>query len=56
MKRELLEAKMRLISGIKRLEDMRGVWPDASISIDAVLDYEIRPVLEKLDYLLSVQA
>jgi hypothetical protein len=56
MRRDLLETKLRLVAGMKRLEDMRGVWPEASVALDAVLEMEIRPALRHVEYLLSVAA
>lgn len=55
MKRELLGAKLRLQSGMKRLEDLRGVYPDAGPSIAAVLEVDFGEVLRTIDYLLELQ-
>lgn len=55
MKRVLLDAKLRLQSGVKRLEDMRAVFPESRHSIDGVLEMDFRPALERVDYLLSLQ-
>lgn len=54
MKRDLLEAKLRLNSAIARLEDMRAVFPDARKALDAVLEIEFRRALEHVAYALSV--
>lgn len=55
-KRVLLNAQLRLISGMKRLQDMRAVFPEAQHALDGVIEMDFSEVLRDLEYLSEVES
>lgn len=54
MKRKLLNIRLRMQSGMKRLEDLRSVFPEVKTSIDGVLIADFNEALRDVDDLLAV--
>lgn len=54
MKRHILNIRLRMQSGMKRLEDLRDVFPEAKTAIDGVLIADFNEALRDLIYLSEV--
>jgi len=54
MKRHLLNIRLRMQSGMKRLEDLREVFPEAKTAIDGVLIADFNEALRDILYLSEV--
>lgn len=54
MKRELYQVHDNLRAAVMRLEDLARVHPDAAASLNAIVERELRPAQERVEYLQQV--